>query len=132
MENIEEVREEVEQLKNRVERLEHALQRGQTTRSQSSLRTLLQNYDPSSHTERALVIGYYLEKFEGRDGFTTGDLRDGYIESKTPLPANLSDVIAKTGEKGWAMPIGEEDQRQVWQITGEGERLIEQGTQDTE
>lgn len=132
MENIEELKAEVGRLNERVEKLEKALQNERIPHSKSSLRTFLQSYSPGSHHERALVIGYYLEKFEGKDGFTSEDLHNGYIESRRPLPANLSDVIAKIGKRGWAMKTGrEEDQRQVWQITAEGEQLVEQKTEDT-
>lgn len=130
MENIGEVKAELNELRERVEKLEEALQNEPTAKLKSSLRSLLQSFAPSSHNERALAIGYYLEKVEGRSGFTSDDLREGYIKGKIPLPANLSDVIAKTGKKGWAMTIDEEDHRKVWQITAEGERIVEQRIED--
>jgi len=124
--NHESLRDEIDSLRERVSKLEGALQ-GESTQARTphSLRSLHDEFEPSSHFERALVIGYYLEHGEGRDGFTTEDLREGYITCKTPLPANLSDTIAKAGKKDWAMPIGEEDGRRVWQLTSEGEQIIQ-------
>jgi hypothetical protein len=125
--NHESLRDEIDSLRERVSKLESALQGGENrARGVHSLRSLYDEFGPSSHFERALVIGYYLEHGGGKDGFTTEDLREGYITCKTPLPANLSDTIAKVGKKDWAMPIGEEDGRRVWQLTSEGEQIVQE------
>ena len=97
----------------------------------TDIRELFNDFDPSTHFERVLIIGYYIENFDDEDkvGFTTEDLREGYIKCKTPLPANLSDVIAKVGGKGWAMKVNERDGFQVWQLTTNGEEVVEKRTE---
>lgn len=125
--DYETLRDEIDALKERVGKLESALQSGASrAKPAHSLRSLYAEFDPSNHFEKALVIGYYLEHGEGQDGFTTEDLREGYITCKTPLPANLSDTIAKVGKRDWTMPIGEEDGRRVWQLTSTGEQIVQE------
>jgi len=121
------LQEEIDSLKERVSKLESILRSDSSPAPTAhSLRSLYEEFGPSSHFERVLVISYYLEHSKGEDGFTTEELREGYIACKTPLPANLSDTIAKVGDRDWAMPIGEEDGRRVWQLTAKGEQVVQE------
>lgn len=128
--NEEEILRRISALEERVNELEDLASLDDLKESrETNLRELFNDFDPSNHFERVLIIGHYIENSQNRSGFTTEDLKEGYIKCKAPLPANMSDVIAKAGKREWAMKIGERDGYQIWQLTTKGEDIVKERTE---
>lgn len=74
--------------------------------------------------DRALALGYYLEKFEGFGSFTTGELKG--LESKTKYPfTNVSDTVLKLVSRGLMMNAGEKDGQRAYALTASGEEYVD-------
>jgi len=125
MTEVEELQQEVSELRKRVERLEERLQEGGPPVDASSLRPFVESTDPSSHTERALAIGYYLDFYMGEADFTVGDIEEGYTECRLQPPSNPSDVLGRAENNGWLVKTGSEGRTILWRVSAEGQRLIE-------
>lgn len=131
MTEIEELQRQIESLESRVARLETlADDDPDSLAPEADLRSLSESFDPSTHPERALVIGYYLEEVEGQDGFTTPDIRDGFRDCRMNLPANMSDVLGACDERDWFVSYEEEGQTQLRHITPEGIEYVEEVLQN--
>ncbi len=123
----EELREEVEYLKSRVQDLE-AMMEGETpsvTRSMD-LSTFIQDFDPTTHTERAAAIAYYLEAYEDQDEFMVSDISEGYEQARISPPANMSDVVGSCEDQGWVMRKGKDGQSTIRQLTKAGIEMVEE------
>jgi len=119
---------EVDDLRERVERLEHLVDDDpERVDDVPTLSTFVTEAEPSTHAERALLIAYYLEQYEGQDTFTTNAIEDGYIEARMKPPVNLSDTLADCGEKGWVLEAGTEDggQSRLRRLTNDGMQTAE-------
>lgn len=121
------LRQEVEELKGRVAALESKIEEdpGTITRSMD-LSTFVQEFDPRNHPERATAIAYYLEAYEGEDTFTVKDIRDGYERCRFNPPANMSDVVGSTEDKGWVMRKGKNGQTTIRQLTKSGIEMVQE------
>jgi cell division septum initiation protein DivIVA len=122
---IETLQERVQQLEERVKTLEQKFQSGEPIGA-SDLRSFVEDVEPTTHVERAIAIGYYLEKSQGFNNFTIEDIEEGYRECKIQKPANPSDVLANAEGRGWMMRDGKEDHYQLWVLTRDGENTIEE------
>lgn len=120
------LQEEVQNLKERVADLETRLDAGEKSNKGGDLRSLVKAFEPSTHVERALIIGYHLERHQGVENFTIKDIRNGYRDGKLKEPANMSDVLANAGERGLLRRDGEDDGYQMWMLTLDGEQTIEE------
>lgn len=126
-----ELREEVEDLKERVSRLEERLESGSaSSENVTGLREFVGEFDPSTHTERALAIGYHLDEHQGQEKFTSDDIEDGYRTARESPPANMSDVLANCEERDWMMRDGEEGQTQLRMLTSGGLDYVEEVLED--
>lgn len=127
----EHLREEVEDLKERVSRLEERLESGEGAPDDVvGLRDFVSDFDPNTHTERALMIGYHLDQHQGQEKFTSDDIKDGYRTAREPLPANMSDVLAKCEDQDWMMRDGEDGQTQLRMVTRDGLSHVEEVMED--
>ena len=77
-----------------------------------------------NQTDRALALGYYLEKVEGIASFTTGELVDKGKEAKYPF-GNISDVVAKLAARGLMMSAGDKESMRAYALTASGEEVVE-------
>ena len=123
---VEALREQVQALEERVATLEARIESGDRPTRETDLRALVEQFDPSTHVERAVVIGYHLETHQGRENFTIEDIEEGYRTCKMQKPSNTSDVLANAEQRGWAMRDGKEDHYQLWVVTREGEQIVEE------
>lgn len=84
---------------------------------------------PTSDVERGLVIGFYLEKFEGFKSFNTKDLATGFRRAKEKVPGNMADVVQKNVGKGY-MDLAKEkkDDLKAYYLTNSGEGTVERMT----
>ena len=105
---------EVDDLRERVEHLEALIEEDpESVGAAPDVSSFVADADPSSHPERALLLAYYLEQYEGQETFTTGDIEDGYSEARMQTPANLSDTLAGCRRKGWLLEAGEDEETQA-------------------
>lgn len=74
--------------------------------------------------ERALLLGYYIEK-SGSTNFTSGDLVRLGKETKQPF-TNASDTIAKLSGRALMMSAGEKDGARAYALTASGEADVEE------
>ena len=49
----------------------------------------------ASLMDKAVVLGYWLEEYQGSSSFTSADLKNAFLSAREPAPANPSDVVAK-------------------------------------
>jgi hypothetical protein len=116
----------VEELEERVAELEAKFESDEEPTQDGDLRSLIKEFDPSTHVERALVIGYHLEQHDVQENFTIDDIKSGYRTAKLKEPANMSDVLANAGERGLMRRDGEEEGLQLWMLTLDGEQTVEE------
>jgi hypothetical protein len=74
--------------------------------------------------DRALVLGYYLEKYDNVASFTSGDLNEMGKTVKQPF-ANASDVVAKLTGRGMMMSAGDKEGHRAYSLTASGEAFVE-------
>lgn len=74
--------------------------------------------------DRALLLGYYLEKTTGVSSFTSSDLGQLGRDSKNPF-ANPSDAVAKLTGRGLMMSAGDKDGQRAYALTASGETYVE-------
>jgi len=115
----------VEELETRITKLEKVVHDGRAGDDVTGMREFVEKIEPSSHPERALAIGYYLDQFEGYENFTRADIEDGYRTCRVQKPANMSDVLGSLRDKGWTMDDGKDGQSQLHRLTNDGISEIE-------
>ncbi len=76
-----------------------------------------------NQTDRAMLLGYYLEKVEAWASFTTTDLAHWGKEIKRPF-GNVSDVVAKLTARGLMMSSGDKDGQRAYALTATGEEYV--------
>lgn len=73
--------------------------------------------------DRALLLGYYLEK-SGAASFTSGDLGRLGKETKQPF-TNASDAVVKLSGRGLMMSAGDKEGARAYALTASGEAYVE-------
>jgi hypothetical protein len=87
----------------------------------------------SSDPNKALTIGYYLEKLRKISPFTIRDLEQLFREAREPLPSNTNDVVNQDIAKGFMMEAEEKkDGRKAWTLTSTGEKFVENGLKEAD
>lgn len=114
----------VRELEERIEELEQRMDDGAVIPSQSGLDEFIGSVSPNTHVERATAIAYYLTHEKDESPFVVGDIEQAYVECRLPQPANMSDVLAGAEENGWLMRAGSEGQYQLWNITRDGDDIV--------
>ena len=93
-----------------------------------SIKEFILTKKPGDDVQKTLVIGYYLEHFEGMDKFNAKDLAEGFRSAREPLPANINDKVNLNIQKGQMMETKEKkDKFKAWVLTNSGEKFIEGG-----
>ena len=93
-----------------------------------SIKEFLLKKKPKDDVQKTLVIGYYLEHFEGMDKFNVKDLAAGFRSAREPLPENINDKANLNINKGLMMPSKEKkDKFKSWVLTNSGEKYVEDG-----
>jgi hypothetical protein len=78
------------------------------------------------HTDLVLAIGYYLEKHDGMQSFSSGDVNKRYYDAKLE-PSNTSQMITNNVQTGRIMPAkGDEGGRRKYVVTQSGEHEVEE------
>ncbi len=88
------------------------------------LNRLLEQKQPSSHSEKVLLFAYYLEKYKKLKAFTAEEIGRCYQETRIPQPRNINDLIRKLpGE--YVMEVGRKERKKAWRLTREGISYVE-------
>lgn len=120
------VRDRIQELEERVGAIEEQIESGDISYGTPDLRAFVEQIDPSTHVERSVAIGYYLENQKGKNNFTVDDIGEGYRTCKIQKPANMSDALANAENRGWVMRDGVNEQYQQWILTRDGEQFVEE------
>jgi len=92
------------------------------TTQPSSLPELFKLSNAKSHTEKALIIAYYLLKNKGLDSFNVNHVKSEFSRARQPKPGNTSDVLNSLIKKGWLASSGRKiDNLKGYYITTLGE-----------
>jgi hypothetical protein len=84
----------------------------------------LKKANAKNQMDRALLLGYYLEKTEGISSFTSSDLGQLGKSSKQPF-TNPSDAVAKLTGRGLMMSAGDKEGQRAYALTASGETYVE-------
>ena len=85
---------------------------------------------PSDDVQKTLVIGYYLEHFEGMDKFNVRDLTEEFGLAREQLPTNINDKVNVNIAKGHLMAAKEKKNKlKAWYLTNTGEKIVEEGSE---
>ncbi len=78
----------------------------------------------ANQTDRALLLGYYVEKMESQTSFTTTELGARGKEAKYSF-TNISDSVARLVGRGLMMSAGEKEGQRAYTLTATGEEYAE-------
>lgn len=80
---------------------------------------------PKTDVDRALLAGYFLEKYQNGESFTSIEIRETIRSAKIAPPKNPSDAIAKNIKKGLMMSAGDKDGKMAFVLTSDGEDAVD-------
>lgn len=78
----------------------------------------------SNQTDRAILLGYYLEKMDNQSNFSTADLATLGKSTKYPF-TNISDNVARLVARGLMMSAGDKEGARAYALTASGEEFVE-------
>jgi hypothetical protein len=128
-EQIQRLKERLGQHDKRISKLERLLQeKPQAVRKPMSIREFILAKKPENDVQKALAIGYYLEKHEDFSSFNVRNLADGFRAAKERVPQNVSDKVQWNIRKGHMMEAkAKKNNLKAWFLTGSGEEYVESG-----
>ena len=131
---INEIMTKLEDHESRISALEGApAKKTQVEGKKLSIKEFLLTKKPANDVQKTLVIGYYLEHFEGMNEFNVKDLAEGFRSAKEPAPANINDKVNSNIRKGYMMEEKErKDKLTAWVLTNSGEKFVEEGLPEGE
>lgn len=102
-------------------------------RKSLSITEVLRASKAKTDVEKVLVIGYYMEKFGGRQNFTVKELSDQFLLAKEQQPSNLNQSVNQNILKGFLMewPTKREGQK-CWGVTSSGDERVASMLRSTE
>lgn len=129
-EEIADIKNKLEEHERRISALEGMPQKAISEGKKLSIKEFILEKKPSGDVQKTLVIGYFLEHFEGMDKFNVKDLTEGFRLAREPLPANINDKVNLNRSKGHMMAAKEKkDNLKAWCLTNTGEKLVEKEMQ---
>jgi len=128
-----EIRKKLEELEIRVSKLESPAQtKPETVKKGVSIKEFILSKKSKDDVQKTLVIGYYLEKYEGFSSFNAKDLEDRFRAAKETVPDNINYKAIKNIEKGYMMEAKEKkDKLKAWSLTNSGEKFVENDFKET-
>jgi len=128
----EEIKKILDDHENRIKALENKIlgKEMQKREKPISLKEFMLSIKPTSDVQKTLIIGYFLEKYEGFQCFNASDIENGFSNAKEPVPNNINLCVIKNIKKGYMMEFKEKkDNMKSWVLTNSGERAVENGFQ---
>jgi len=124
---ITEIRKTLEEHEKRISRLERSLKaKREAIKKKISLKEFIISKGPKGGVQKALAIGYYLEKYGGLLHFNAKDIEKGFRTAKEKAPKNVSDTIYANAKKGHMMEVEErKGNLKAWTLTDSGEKYVE-------
>jgi hypothetical protein len=124
---INDIMKKLEDHEHRIAVLEGMPERAEIKGKKLSLKEFILTKNPTDDVQRTLVIGYYLEHFEGASAFNAKDLTEGFRSAKEPVPLNINDKVNSNIAKAHMMQAREKkDNLKAWILTNSGERFVEE------
>lgn len=126
-EEVGKIKKKLEEHEERISRLERLFQtKPEVIKKKISIKEFILQKRPKSDVQKALVIGYYLEKYQDFSSFNVKDVEQGFREAREKIPTNVGDKIQKNIAKGHMMEAGEEkEEMKAYFLTSSGERFVE-------
>lgn len=90
----------------------------QTTSRSLSPQELIHLCGATSLMDKALVLAFWLEEYQGNESFTSADLKNAFLSAREPAPVNPSDVVAKMETARKLMKAGRVGKAQAYRLTG--------------
>lgn len=126
-EEIAKIKKKLEEHEERIFQLEKLFQaKTKVVEKKVSIKEFILQKQPKNDILRALVIGYYLEKYQSFSSFSFKDLEKGFRDAREQVPPNVADKIQKNITKGHMMEAGEEkDGLKAYVLTNSGQQFVE-------
>jgi hypothetical protein len=83
----------------------------------------LRNTGHKNQTDRGLVLGFYLERMNNQQSFTTSEVGELGVQTKQPF-TNISDTVSRLVSRGLMMSSGEKDGQRAYALTATGEEYV--------
>ncbi|HEY3762506.1 MAG TPA: hypothetical protein VGN23_12235 [Verrucomicrobiae bacterium] len=78
------------------------------------------------YSDKAVVLAYWLEEFQKKDCFSSGDLKLAFEQAREKAPQNPSDIVAKLEAGARIMKAGKTGTIQNYRLTGTAIDSVEQ------
>lgn len=91
---------------------------------QQTAAEFLKTVPHSNQIDRAIALGYYVEKRQSQPNFTSKEIGDLGRQTKYPF-TNISDSLAQLVGRGLVMSAGEKDGKRAYALTATGEDYVE-------
>jgi hypothetical protein len=111
---------------SRISKLETQPKIDKDTRTKKlSIKEFILSKKPKNDIQRTLVVGFYLDKYEGLDCFNKKDLEDGFRSAKETVPSNTNVDVNENIKKGYLAEAKEKkDNQKAWYLTNSGEEFV--------
>jgi hypothetical protein len=97
-------------------------------RKKLSIKEFILSKKPKGDIQKTLVIGFYLEKYEGLDCFNREDLENAFRSAMETVPTNVGVDANENIKKGYFAEAREKkDKLKAWYLTNSGEECVEMG-----
>ena len=91
-----------------------------------SINEFILDKEPKDDNQKTLVVGYFLEKFDGLTAFNAKDLIGSFERAKEKSPANINDKVNQNISKGYVMEAKQKkDKFTAWLLTNSRIRSVE-------
>jgi hypothetical protein len=83
----------------------------------------------NTEIDKAVLAGYFLERYSGLANYTIKEIRECLVSAKVPQPNNLSLAIRQALQRAWMMevPTGGGARRTAFALTQTGMKRVEEG-----
>jgi hypothetical protein len=118
---LENIRTQLKNHEKRISKLETKPDEKSEVSKKLSIREFFISKKPKTVVDKALLVGYYFENYQGFSSFNVGDVENGFRAAKEPVPSNINDMMNKNIHKGFIMDAAEKkESKQAWVLTGRG------------
>jgi len=124
---IKEIKEKINELENRISKLEGFSKQNQDiAQKKMSIKEFIKSKNPKNDVQKTLIIGYYLENYEGMDSFNVSDIKKYFKDAREKVPLNVADKIQLNIKKGHIMDYGDKkDDLKAYVLTNSGEEYVD-------
>jgi hypothetical protein len=86
---------------------------------------LIRKSGATTFTEKAVVLGYWLEEFQKQPTFSSGDLKSAFEQAREQSPKNPSDLVAKLESSARVMKAEKAGSVQYYRLTSTAIQEVE-------